>query len=96
MLQTKAYLSARFPTGVDLVIIGYIQSKKQDWEHIAASGEYETCLNIPQYELNSGLHGACRGGHLELVNLMISRGARDWNYGLHYACHGGHLELANL
>ncbi len=43
-----------------------------------------------------GLCGACQGGHLDLVNLMIENGARRWNLGLMGACRGGHLELTNL
>ena len=96
MLQTKELLSARFPNGVELIIIGYVQSKKRSWKHIAAAGEYEICLDIPQNKLNSGLQGACRGGHLELTMLMISHGADDWNNGLYGACRGGHLELTML
>ena len=96
MLQTKAALSARFPNGVDAIIIGYVQSKRRDWKHIAASGEYETCLDMPQDKLYFGLRGACSGGHLELVKLMISRGANNWDCGLQHACRGGHLELVNL
>ena len=42
---------------------------------------------------NSGLCGACIGGHLYLANLMINKGA---NNGLYGACYGGHLELVNL
>ena len=61
MLQTKALLSARFPDGVDTLILTYIQSIKRDWKHIAAAGEYETCLDIPSDKLNKGQFGSCRG-----------------------------------
>ena len=46
--------------------------------------------------LNRGLYSACRGGHKELVELMIAKGANNWNQGLYGACRGGHKELAEL
>ena len=39
---------------------------------------------------------ACKPGHLELVKLLISRGANDWDSGLYRACRGGHLALAKF
>ncbi len=45
---------------------------------------------------NYGLYGACRGGNLKLVNLMIQKGANDWNCGLNCACKGGNLNIVNL
>ncbi len=47
-------------------------------------------------DLNYGLYGACIGGHLDIVNLMVKLGANHFNWGLHYACCGGHLDLVNL
>ena len=41
-----------------------------------------------------GLGGACDGGHRELAELMIEKGATDWNWGLMDACYGGHRDLA--
>lgn len=46
--------------------------------------------------VNNGLNGACEGNYCELVELMISKGANDWNGGLHAACLGGHIKLAEL
>ena len=96
MFQTKALLSARFKDGIDTLIVSFIQSPKRTWKRIAAAGEYETCLDIHRNNLTDGLGGACRGGHLKLANLMISRGANFWNWGLREACRGGHLEFVNL
>jgi len=47
-------------------------------------------------DVNYGLYGACQGGHLYLVNMMINKGANDWNWGLWRACEGGHLDLVNM
>ena len=43
-----------------------------------------------------GFHGACRGGHIDCVELMISKGAKDWIGGLREACTGNHLKLVQL
>src|SRR5208282_4709850 len=45
---------------------------------------------------NSGLYNACHGGHRNIVNLMIEKGANDWNMALYHACCGGHRELVDL
>jgi hypothetical protein len=45
---------------------------------------------------NYGLAGACLGGHIDIVNLMIEKGANDWNWGLSGACRGGHLNIVKL
>jgi ankyrin repeat protein len=43
-----------------------------------------------------GLYGACRGGHLDIVDLVIALGATDYDWGLHLACQRGHLDIALL
>ena len=50
--------------------------------------------NYEHYEY--GLKGACRGGHLEIINMMLSKGATNYNWGLEGACLGGHLELVKM
>ncbi len=45
---------------------------------------------------NQILYGACRDGHIEIVNFIIQCGANDWNYGLYGICRGGNLEAVNL
>lgn len=45
---------------------------------------------------NKELHDACRGDHLELVKLIVLKGATNWNYGLVGACQGGNLEIAKF
>lgn len=43
--------------------------------------------------LNCGLRGACFGGHMEMVELMVELGACDWHGGLFAASEKGHLEI---
>lgn len=38
--------------------------------------------------------GACRGGHMDIVRLLIEEGAYHWNKGLLIAC--GHLDIVKL
>ncbi len=65
---------------------------------------YEPCLQGSGYwinycikkgadEWNWGLEGACKGGHLDIIELMIDKGA---NWGLEGACKGGHLDIIEL
>src|ERR1700679_3012975 len=44
---------------------------------------------------NDGLEGACRGGHKEIADYMISKGANDWDWGLEGACLGNRKEMAD-
>ncbi len=45
---------------------------------------------------NNGLHHACLGGHMYIVELMIERGVTNWNWGLCDACYGGYIDIAKL
>ncbi len=44
---------------------------------------------------NQGLYLVCKNGYLEIINLIIERGANDWNWGLRGACEGNHLNIIN-
>ncbi len=62
------------------------------------NGDLLSIVSSPygQYNWNFGLFDACRGGHLNIVGLMISKGANNWNRGLYDACRGGHLNIVEL
>ena len=51
---------------------------------------------INEFILADGLQGACKGGHKEIIQLMIEEGIYSWNYGLLGACEGGHKEIIQL
>ncbi len=53
-------------------------------------------INDPVEALNTGLFNACRGGHKELVELMISRGANDLLKALFWARYGKQKEIISL
>lgn len=49
-----------------------------------------------EIDINYGLFGACMGGYIKIINLMIEKGANDWNKGLAFSCSGGHENISNL
>jgi ankyrin repeat protein len=51
---------------------------------------------VTEKKLNLGLFGACRGGHIPAIELMIKHGAKDLNLGLFGACCGGHVPAIEL
>jgi hypothetical protein len=61
-----------------------------------ASHELVIARNDQNGDQNGALFGACRGGHKEIVELVIVRGANDWNNALYSACFGGHKEIVEL
>ena len=76
---------ACFEGHMDIVKKMLDNSEKLDCEYL-----------LTQNDKDKGLREACRGGHLDLVGLMIQHGASDWNWGLLGACYGGHIEIARL
>jgi hypothetical protein len=55
------------------------------------------CLQFGTPDVNVGMKLACRGGHLELVKLLIDRGANEFQHGLACACRGvGNLQVVKL
>ncbi len=45
---------------------------------------------------NCGLYGACSGGNIDIVNLMIEKGANYWHYAFEVAFERGHLDCVKL
>ena len=43
-----------------------------------------------------GMVHACEGGNMDIVKLMIEKGANSWNDGLVSACLEGHLEIVKF
>ena len=64
-------------------------------ELLILNGEIDGQMSASTY-WNNGLRHACKCGHKEIVEFMISKGANDWNGGLEYACTGGHKDLVEL
>ena len=45
---------------------------------------------------NDGFFEACLSGNIEIVHLLIQKGAYIWDLGLFGACSNGHIEIAHL
>jgi len=45
---------------------------------------------------NYCLGWACQSGNMDMVQLMIEKGANYWNNGLHGACRGGKMDMIQL
>lgn len=72
-------------------------------KHLCISGDIESVTemiskgiivkSVKNNSLMWGLYGACYGGHMKLINLLIEHGADNWDYGLMGACEGGHYDI---
>ena len=39
---------------------------------------------------------SCYEGHMRIIELMIEKGADNWNWGLYGACRGGNMKIVKL
>ena len=58
--------------------------------------KYFNPINEQNWFKNKHLARACRGGNMDIVKLMIEKGANHWNWGLRCACRGGHMDIVKL
>lgn len=59
-------------------------------------GLWEACANMSNSHINHCLlTGACRGGHLELVKFMVTKGNVDWPLAMEHACRGGDIQCVS-
>jgi ankyrin repeat protein len=61
---------------------------------IVEAGHYELCMEVE--DANVGLSSACYNDHIDIVQLMIAKGASDWNRGLSGACRYGYMDIVQL
>lgn len=100
---------AQIPGIINIIVDEYLESEvdeyldlefdvnKTDQIYIyAVQGLGYLLQNVPNLYLDSCLAGFCEGGHKELVEFIISRGATYWDWGLASACRGGHPELVRF
>jgi hypothetical protein len=71
----------------------YTACKNGDLEDL----KYSLKVVDTEYTIDIGFWHACKGGHLEIVELLLSYGAR-WFYGkpLFKACQGGNMEIVKI
>ena len=68
---------------------------EDDIKYLASANLIESVIKMGANDWNSGLYGACKGGHNEMANYMVSKDAYIWDWGLYGACQGGHKEMAD-
>src|SRR5688572_29063942 len=93
-MQTLAYVSNVLIKPLAHIVISYIGSLDMSAKNAAYAGFYELCMH--PHNPNNALGKACQGGHMAIVELMIRRGANDWNDGLWGACRYGHISIVEL
>ncbi len=54
-----------------------------------------------QMKWNQGMFYAARGGHKDIIELLIEKGAKsgtwmNWDLGMEYAAKGGHIDIVKL
>jgi ankyrin repeat protein len=69
--------------------------------HLAKAGYKEDVLETLHYiddhmYVVSAFSGACEGGHIELVELLIQKGIYNWSRGMWGACYENRMEIALL
>ena len=65
-----------------------------DDDTLYGSGDYHLIVRLKRKY--NRFRTLCQFGYIDIIKLLISLGATDWNLGLAGACGGGHLELAEL
>jgi len=74
--------------------------KIEHYEHLYFCGKMNMIisikLNTTALQWNWGLEGACLGGHIQLAEWFIKKGADNYSYGLFGACEGGHIDCVEL
>lgn len=61
---------------------------------MAEAGQWESCDKIIPNDII--FCGACKGGHRDIVELMIAEGRTCWNLGMGHACRGGHIGIIDF
>jgi hypothetical protein len=93
--QTTHLLRAHLPCALADIAEDYLLPKDMEstWQ-IVEAGHYELCMEVR--DTNVGLVCACHNGHMDIVRLMIAKGASNWKWGLSSACRNGHMNIVQL
>lgn len=65
------------------------------FDKIIRSKDYHLFVRM-KYGNDVSLCTACSVGDIDIINALISRGARYWDGGLYGACSGGHMNIIEL
>jgi hypothetical protein len=76
------------------VLVHLIKEYIYDYWEIGYIGDIQ--LSKRTMDVNQTMLGASRGGHIDIVNLMIKKGGNDWNRCMVAAARGGYLDIIQL
>lgn len=63
-----------------------------NWPHIV---DYLISTGM-QLNYKSGMACASRGGHFDIINIMIAHGANNWDFSMIHACYYGQFEVVEF
>ena len=66
------------------------------YELCGYSGSLRLLKKLKDINIDFIMAYACQGGNIDMVNLMIARGACHWNWGLERACAGNNPDIADM
>ena len=69
-----------------------LKNKKRKWKDYYL--QISSYLN--KYDVDAAMKNAAKGGHKDLVDFFIEKGADGWNWGMEGAAKGGHKELVEF
>src|SRR5438105_609971 len=82
MAKTREFIYAHLPLHDLISLVDFYlcppEASTTDYG-VGLFGHAERCLTTT--DVNATFRGACRGGHLALAEMMIARGANDWDWG---------------
>jgi len=71
-------------------------TNRKEYRDAAENGDILSLMNCSHKYWNDGLAAACYSVHMDIVKLMISRGANDWGWAFTCTCSGGNIDMVEL
>ncbi len=94
------------------MVLEYCWMETDYLPNLCIYGNYEKVSAMKKENLNHGFRGACYGGYIKIVNLLIkfsnieetmesgaysiNKCSLNWHNGLDHACLGGHMDIVKL
>jgi hypothetical protein len=93
-MQTLSAIDTHLPPDLAKLAASYICPPDASPDDAAHYGHYEMVATTEDIDLTPRMFGlACTGGHIAIVELLITRGEHHYDSGLAAACRGGHHDI---
>ncbi len=93
MAQTRTEIDAHFPLAIAEIAYNYFASSDNNAISRGECGEFELCCQITdENAIDLAVEGCVRGGHLELLQVLLGRGAALPDKWAYTAAQHGHWE----